>query len=212
MHLANKLPLCSLIFFLTSINFAFAENKSEPLEDTKVKTSFFSNTAWGGGAHIKYSYNNKLSSFKGIHLSSVWITSTLLHEVKLSFSESHVEVASPVKPSNAQRLWDLEYSWEYLSNRSKVRGFYWMPNIGIRYKEKLKVTCTKINEYCFNTYSDNWDIQSKNGDIKPLLGVKSGVRIPLKKLLGKLEVQFTSDSEGEFIGLSASLYYGSLKK
>ena len=212
MQLVNKLPLWLLIFFLTSLNIAFAENNVEPLEDTKAKASLFSNFVLGGGAHIKYSYNNKLSSFKGIHLSSMWLSGTLLNDVKLSFSESHVEVVSPIKPSNAQRLWDLEYSWEDQSKRSKVRGFYWMPSVGIRYKEKLKVTCTKTNEYCFNIYSENWDTQSKDGEVKPLLGMKSGIRVPIKNLFGKIEFQFTSDLESEFIGLSASLSYGRLKK
>lgn len=177
----------------------------------KDEKGFFDKGMLGVGRTLNYSYNNTPSIFRGINISSQLIDQNTLHEVSLSFQESEVEVISPVKPSNALRMWDLRYSWEDLTGRKQVKGGYWMPSLGVRYKQKLKVLCPKTNNYCFNEYSSGWKEVDKKWSFKPLFSLKYGFRVPIRKVWFRVETQYLSDTENEFIGLSGTLFYGALR-
>jgi len=176
----------------------------------KNEKGFFDKGMLGIGRFVSYSYNNTPSVSQGVNISSQWIDQNFLSEVSFSFQESEVEVVSPVKPSNALRMWDLRYSWEDLAGRKQVKGGYWMPSLGVRYKQKLKVLCPKVDNYCFNLYSDEWKEVDKEGFFKPLFSVKYGFRVPIRRVWLRVESQFLTDTENEFIGASISLFYGGL--
>lgn len=188
-------------------NLSLAATQESELEDDK---GFFDKGMLGVGRLVSYSYNNTPSVFKGVNISSQLIDQNTLHEVSFSFQESEVEVVSPAKPSNALRMWDLSYSWEGLAERKQVKGGYWMPSLGVRYKQKLKVLCPKVDNYCFNLYSDEWKEVDKEGFFKPLFSVKYGFRVPIRRVWLRVESQFLTDTENEFISASISLFYGGL--
>lgn len=205
------LKLFVYFLLLTGISFSNYSLASPQESAQKNEKGFFEKGMVGVGGILSYSYNNTPSVFKGVNISSQLINQNTLHEVSFSFQESEVEVISPVKPSNALRMWDLRYSWEDLTGRKRMSGLYWMPSLGVRYKQKLKVLCPKADDYCFNEYSSGWEEVDKKGAIKPLFALKYGVRIHIKKVGLRIETQFLTDTENEFIGLSGTLFFGALR-
>ena len=172
--------------------------------------SILSRGVMGVGLFKRYSPNSNFSKFKGQSLSYLWVEDGALQEVDVGFSESRVEVLSPVKPSYAQRVLDFTYSRSTLDRKRGGRGFYWMPSIGVRYQQDLQVVCTRTDTYCFDTYSSDWNQLSSEDVFKPLIALKSGVRLPLRPLWLVAEAQVLSDTDHVFLGLSMSMRFGHL--
>jgi hypothetical protein len=203
-----RLVPVSFVLALVCINATLAaDHRMQPLEVEGAQINTKSKNLIGFSLFKRYASGGDHNSFKGRRLSSLWVTDGVLHSVDFSLSESLVEVASPVKPSNAQRVWDLEYSWQGFSDSREVSGFYWMPSLGVRYQENMKVVCTRLDTYCFDIYSNDWERVSKTSEIRPLLGLKYGLRLAIRRLMLKGEVQLLSDTSNEFAALSLSLYY-----
>lgn len=174
--------------------------------------AFFSNAIIGVAFQGSYSPNNDFKAFRGQNLSLLFLKNETLHEFTLRMSESRVEVISPVRESSAQRIWDVEYAWEHMSDRRKVRGTYWSPLVGVRYKENLSVTCPYQDTYCFNDFVSSLNSDYKSSETSYLLGLRSGLRFPIYKIWLKGELQITTDEDSQYVGGSISLLYGSFSR
>lgn len=143
--------------------------------------------------------------FDGRSLYFSWRANEKTNRLTLRESTHGLQVLTPVNVRKAQRNWDVEYSWDEFGYSNKVINMYLAPLVGGKIKEKLTVTCRDQERVCFDSYISDWKIKDKKQQLRPLIGLNSGIRIKLLHVVANANVLLKTDFEDTYYGIEITL-------
>lgn len=162
---------------------------------------------YGGGIGAPFydTFEGESKQFRGNLIYFSWRDNYRSNQLTLRQSTHGLQVLTSVNDRQAQRNWDLEYSWDEFSNSNKVIDFYFAPVLGGKIKERLSVKCREKGKVCFDSFIDEWEVTDKKQELRPLVGLNSGVRFKLFHVVINSNVFIKTDFEDSYYGIEITL-------
>jgi hypothetical protein len=158
----------------------------------------------GIGASLYDTFDGESKPFRGNLLYLSWSRNLKSNRLTLRESTQGLQVLTPINTKKAQRNWDVEYSWDEFGYSNRVIDLYFSPIVGGKVKEELTVTCREQQKVCFDSYIENWKITDKKQELRPLIGLSSGVRVKLFHMVANFNVLLKTDFQDNYYGIEMS--------
>jgi len=164
---------------------------------------------YGGGIGASFydTIDGESKPFRGNLLYFSWQEDTKKSRLTVRESAQGLQVLTSVNTRQAQKNWDVEYSWDWneFSYSNQVIDMYLSPMIGGKVKEELTVKCRDKDRVCFDSYIESWKITDKKQRLRPLIGLQSGVRIKRFHMVINPQVFIKTDFEDTYYGIEITL-------
>jgi hypothetical protein len=172
-----------------------------------AKDSDHSEFRYGGGIGVPSydTFDGESKPFRGNSIYFSWSDNLKSNRLTLRESTHGLQVVTSVNTKQAQRNWDLEYSWDEFGYSNRVIDLYIAPILGGKVKDKLSVKCREQDKVCFNSFIDEWKVTDKKQELRPLIGLNSGVRVKLFHVVINGNVFIKTDFEDSYYGIEVTL-------
>jgi hypothetical protein len=203
------MKIITLIFALIIFSLpVFSKNSDYSDEhDENIIEKKEADLRYGGGIGFSLydTIEGKSKPCRGNYLYFSWSRTLKSNRLTLRESSHGLQVLTPINVKKSQRNWDVEFSWDEWGYSNKMIDIYFSPIVGGKVKEKLTVTCKKQSKVCFDSYIDSWKIIDKKQELRPLVGLNSGVRFKLFHVVVNNNLFIKTDFEDTYYGIEISL-------
>lgn len=165
-----------------------------------------SDLRYGGGIGVPFydTFDGESKPFRGNSIYFSWSENLKSNRLTLRQSTHGLQVLTSVNEKQAQRNWDLEYSWDEFGYSNRVVDLYLSPVLGGKVKEKLSVKCRERDKVCFDSFIEEWQVADKKQELRPLIGLNSGVRVKLFHMVANFNVLLKTDFQDSYYGIEMS--------
>ncbi len=197
----------TLILLSTALSFSALSKDMDVVLDNKVVKKEENDLRYGGGIGASFydTIEGESKAFRGNLLYFSWQEKHKKSRLTFRKSAHGLQVLTSVNTKQAQRNWDLEYSWDEYAYSNQVIDMYLSPMIGGKVKEELTVKCRDKDRVCFDSYIESWKITDKKQRLRPLIGLQSGVRIKRFHMVINPQVFIKTDFEDTYYGIEITL-------
>ena len=201
------MKICTLILLFTTLSFSALSKDTDAVLDNNAVKKEQNNLRYGGGIGASFydTIEGESKAFRGNLIYFSWQENSKKSRLTLRESAHGLQVLTSVNTKQAQRNWDVEYSWDEYAYSNQVIDMYLSPIIGGKVKEELTVKCRETDRVCFDSYIENWKITDKKQELIPLIGLQSGVRIKRFHVVINPQVFLKTDFEDIYYGIEIAL-------
>jgi hypothetical protein len=201
------MKICTLILLFTTLSFSALSKDTDAVLDNNAVKKEQNNLRYGGGIGASFydTIEGESKAFRGNLLYFSWQESHRKSRLTLRESAHGLQVLTSVNTKQAQRNWDVEYSWDEYGYSNQVIDLYLSPMIGGKVKEELTVKCRDTDRVCFDSFIDDWKITDKKQQLRPLLGLQTGIRIKRFHMVINPQIFLKTDFEDIYYGIEITL-------
>jgi hypothetical protein len=201
------MKICTLILLFTTLSFSALSKDTDVVLDNKAVKKEQNNLEYGGGIGASFydTIEGESKAFRGNIIYFSWQENSKKSRLTLRESAHGLQVLTSVNTKQAQRNWDLEYSWDEYGYSNQVIDLYLSPMIGGKVKEELTVKCRETDRVCFDSFIDDWKITDKKQELRPLLGLQTGIRIKRFHVVINPQIFLKTDFENTYYGIEITL-------